>query len=251
MTNVRIITPIISAGFRDGAPFASAAPVGCRLSSVFLTNGPASIESAIDEVLAAPGVVDAAQQAQSDGVDAAIVDCMLDPGVEAAREAVDIPIIGCGESALQAAASIGPFCIVTVLDRQARAFRVLAARHGLADRLTSVRGIGVSVLDIEHDREASIVATIRECQQAFGRDGARAVVFGCTGMLGFAVPVAEALGISIDSVIDPLPHAIAIAHEAASAGHMTDKTLYPFPDAKAVAGFSAWRNLSEQLKVKP
>ncbi len=251
MTNIRIITPIISTGFRDDTPLVGAIPVGCNLSSVFLTNGPASVESAVDEVLAAPGVVDAALTAQADGIEAVIIDCMLDPGLDAAREAVDIPVLGCGEAGLKAAAAFGKFSVVTVLDRQARAFRDLAARHGLAENLVSVRGIGVTVLDLERDRKASVEATIRESRRAAQEDGARAIVFGCTGMLGFADSVSDSLGDEIDQVVDPLPHAIALAHAAAAAGEKTDKSLYPRPDAKKVVGFSGWVSLSDQLKGRP
>ncbi len=251
MTKIRIITPIISAGFRDDAPLATAVPEGCQLSSVFLENGPESVESAIDEVLAAPGVVDAALTAQADGMDAVIVDCMLDPGLDAAREAVDILVIGCGEAGLKAAAEFGNFSVVTVLDRQTRAFRELATRHGLADKLVSVRGIGVTVLDLERDRAGSVAATIRECRRAAREDGARAIVFGCTGMLGFAVAVADALGDQIDCVVDPLPHAVSLAHNAAAAGEKTDKSLYPRPDKKDFRGFSKWTALSDQLKGRP
>lgn len=250
MSNVRVITPIISAGFRDDSPLLAAVPDGCILSSVFLDKGPASVESAVDEVLAAPGVVDAALRAEAENIDALVIDCMLDPGLDAAREAVSIPVIGCGEAGLTAAAKSGRLSVVTVLDRQARAFRDLAARHGLADQLVSVRGIGVSVLELEKDREESIAATIMEARKAALEDGARAILFGCTGMLGFAAPVAEALGDLIDQVIDPLPHAIAVAHAAAMANEKTDKTLYPTPEPKDIRGFSDWVALSAHMKGK-
>lgn len=250
MSNVRVITPIISAGFRDDSPLLAAVPDGCTLSSVFLDKGPASVESAVDEVLAAPGVVDAALRAEAENIDALVIDCMLDPGLDAAREAVSIPVIGCGEAGLTAAAKSGRFSVITVLDRQARAFRDLAARHGLADQLASVRGIGVSVLDLERDRDNAIAATIREARKAVLEDGARAVVFGCTGMLGFGVPVAEDLGNLIDQVIDPLPLAIAVAHAAVMASEKTDKGLYPTPEAKDIRGFSGWGALSAHLKGK-
>ncbi len=247
MTSIRVITPIVSVGFRDDTPLENAVPAGCELTSTFLQNGPASVESAIDEVLAAPGVVDAALTAEVDGIDAVVIDCMLDPGLDAAREAVAIPVIGCGEAGLKAAAEAGPFSIVTVLDRQARAFRELATGHGLGDRLMSVRGIGVSVLGLEQDRAGSIAATIRECRRAVEEDGARAVVFGCTGMLGFADPVRDALGGRIGQVIDPLPHAVARAHQAVLAGVKTDKALYPYPDPKPARGFAAWAALSRRM----
>jgi len=250
MTKIRIITPIITTGFRNNVPLATAAPMGCDLSFAFLTNGPASIESSIDEVLAAPGVIDAALKAQADGMDAVIIDCMLDPGLDAAREAVEIPVIGCGEASLREASKFGRFSVLTVLDRQKRAFRKQAACHGLSDQLASVRGIGIPVLDLERDREASIDATIRESRGAVNDDGARVIIFGCTGMLGFAEPVYQALGPEIDLVIDPLPHAIAVAHAAVSENDKTDKLLYPRPDPKPVLGFSSWISLSNVLGDK-
>ena len=110
---LRIVTPILSSGFRDEAPLQENVPAGCEISQVFLRNGPASVESAVDEVLAAPGVVDAACQAEVERIDALIIDCMLDPGLDAAREVAEVPVIGCGESGMRAAAAIGAFSVVT------------------------------------------------------------------------------------------------------------------------------------------
>ncbi len=249
-THVRIVTPIISAGFRDDTPLLAAMPDNCQVSSVFLENGPGSVESAVDEALAAPGVIDAALQAEREGVDAVVIDCMLDPGLDAARESVSIPVIGCGEASMSTAAKAGAFSVVTVLDRQARAFRELARRYGLSDHLCSVRGIGVPVLALESARESSIAATIAEAKAAVQEDGAAAIVFGCTGMLGFAPPVAIALGRTL-SVIDPLPHATLKAHEAVLAGEHTDKAIYPSPEPKRVAGFSSWRALDAMMRGEP
>ena len=121
------------------------------MTNAQIRQGPASIESAVDEVLAAPGVVDAAIMAEADGAQAVVIDCMLDPGLDAAREAVSIPVIGCGEAAMRAAGA--PFAVVTVLQRQERAFADLARKYGLADRMTGTIGIGVPVLALETDRE--------------------------------------------------------------------------------------------------
>ena len=251
MTRLRVITPIISRGFRDEAPLRDCVPGGCTLTQAFLENGPASVESAVDEVLAGPGVIDAALQAEAEGIDAVVIDCMLDPALDAAREAVSIPVTGCGEAGMVAAGASGAFSVVTVLQRQERDFRGLAARYGLSDALVSVRGIGVSVLDLERDREGAIAAAIRESRRAIEEDHARAIVFGCTGMLGFDRPVAGVLGLTGDRVIDPLPHAIRVAHEAASAGRKTDKSVYPRPEAKAIRGFDAWPRLRDTMVREP
>lgn len=240
---VHIITPIISEGFRDDGALIREIGAECRLTSTYLDKGPASVESAVDEMLAAPGVVDAAILAEERGADALVIDCMLDPGIEATREAVSIPVIGAGEAGLTAAAHKGRFAIVTVLDRQAPMFRALATRLGLADALASVRGIGVPVLELDTDRAASIEKTTAACEAAFAKDDATAIVFGCTGMLGFAKPVAEALGLSPDLVIDPLPNAVRAAMRAAASGAMER----PAPERKKVLGFEEWRSLNRLL----
>ncbi len=248
MTKLRVITPIISRGFRDEDPLRAAVPEGCTLSHVFLDHGPASVESAVDEVLAGPGVINAALTAEAERIEAIVIDCMLDPALDAAREVVAIPVFGCGEVGLLAAAEHpGTFSIVTVLQRQERDFRALAARYGVGEKLASVRGINVSVLDLERDRETAVAATIREARLAAEEDGATAIVFGCTGMLGFDAPVATAMGWSADRVIDPLPLAIRTANAAVSAGQGTDKTRFPAPDPKEIRGFDAWPLLTATM----
>lgn len=242
--HVHVLTPLISQDFRNASALHSILGGICRLSSSCLDKGPASVESAVDEVLAAPGVVDAAIRAERDGADAIVIDCMLDPGIDAAREVVSIPVIGAGEAGLAAAARMGRFSVVTVLDRQAPMFHALARRHGLANQLVSVRGIGVPVLALEQDRAGSIAKTTPECAAAMSQDGAQAVVFGCTGMLGFAEPVATALELPHGQIIDPLPHAVRIAIETVKTG----TPPMPAPARKQTAGFDAWADLAAMMR---
>ena len=152
-------------------------------------------------------------------------------------------MIGAGEAGLSAAAAHGRFSVVTVLDRQAPMFRALAGRLGVADRLVSVRGIGVPLLVLEEDRAASIDRTRSACAAAISGDGAQAVVFGCTGMRGFAAPVAAALDLAPGRVIDPLPNAVRAAIAAAETG----TAPVPAPERKPVAGFEARAELSAAM----
>ena len=242
MSWVHVVTPIVTEGFRlVDLP----APPGCKVTSARIAQGPASIESAVDEVLAAPGVVDAAISAEADGAKAVVIDCMLDPGLEAAREAVSIPVIGCGEAAMRAANA--PFAVVTVLQRQERAFADLARKYGLSDQMTGTIGIGIPVLALEADRESAIAATIQGSKAAIA-NGAEIIIFGCTGMLGLAEEVSAALGGA--RVIDPLPNATNVAHAEAQNEQGTDKSVYPAPEAKPVSGFAAWSALDALMKGK-
>lgn len=237
---VHVVTPIVTEGFRVAD---LPAPPGCKVTNEQIAQGPASIESAVDEVLAAPGVVDAAIKAEADGAKAVVIDCMLDPGLDAARETVSIPVIGCGEAAMRAAGA--PFAVVTVLQRQERAFGDLARKYGLAEAITGTVGIGIPVLALETERENAIAATIQGSKTAIA-GGAEVIIFGCTGMLGFAEEVSAALGGA--RVIDPLPNAINVAHVEARNERGTDKSVYPSPEAKPVSGFAAWSALDALMK---
>jgi allantoin racemase len=248
MTTICVITPVVTESYRNAAELQVMAPEGCEITVMTLAYGPASVESCVDEVLAGPGVVDAACRAQSNGCDAVVIDCMLDPALEAAREAVTIPVIGAGESGLMAAAVFGAFSVVTVLQRQESAFQRLARQYGLSAKLVSVRGINVPVLELERGRETSIIATVRESKTAKSTDGAQAIVFGCTGMLGYDHPTSQALGWSKNRVIDPLMNAIETAFAAVMANGSTDKGKHPFPERKKVLGFGNWKDLDELMR---
>ena len=117
----------------------------------------------------------------------------------------------------------------------------------MGDSLRNVRSIGVPVLALEQDAEHAFAATEKEAREAIVQDGALAVVFGCTGMLGFGEKLAAALDHAVE-VVDPLPLAIRKAHETVRRGEATDKHLYPAPERKRVAGFEEWSALSSALR---
>ena len=76
--------------------------------------------------------------------------------------------------------------------------------------------------------------------------GATSVIFGCTGMLGFADEISSALaGLK---VIDPLPNAITAAHGAIQSSQTTNKAVYPYPDPKPIVGFREWAALDAFMR---
>ena len=65
--------------------------------------------------LNALAMVDKVIQAEKDDYDVAIIGCALDPGLEVARSAVDIPVVGLGEASLLVSQMVGKrFAVVTV-----------------------------------------------------------------------------------------------------------------------------------------
>ena len=68
-------------------------------------HGPVSIESAYDEALATPPVLELVRQANQEGYDAIVLACFSDPGLDAAKELSDVPVLGIEETTLAITAS--------------------------------------------------------------------------------------------------------------------------------------------------
>ena len=239
---IRVVIPSITEEFEALGleQYSPGARPDTEISVALLDKGPASIESRYDEMVAVPDVVRKAVEAEKDGVDAVIIDCMADPGLEAAREMVSIPVIGPGETAMHVAAMLAHrFSVVTVLDSAAPMFDRHAARTGVAERLASVRAVNIPVLELG-DTERVIKALIEQSAMAVTDDGAHLIVFGCTGMIGLAGDVKkglEHLGIAGVPVIDPAILAVKVAEAVVDMGLSHSKRTYPLPPEKEIVGY--------------
>jgi len=80
---------------------------GTEIEADQIEEGPAAIESEVDGLVAAPHILKLVKKAEAEGFDAAIIWCGGDPALEAAREIVDIPVIGPGESMRLLASILG------------------------------------------------------------------------------------------------------------------------------------------------
>jgi allantoin racemase len=239
-----VIAPVILEGKTPPSvlAFAPAARPGCEVEVVFLDRGPASIESEFEEAMAVPDTIAKAVLAEDGGADAVVIDCMLDPGLDAVREKVKIPVIGPAQTSMHLAAMLGDrFSIITVVERLVAPFRKRARLYGVIDRLASVRSIDVSVLELESDRGATIQPLIKEALAAIEVDGADVLIFGCTGMSGMAAAVQEGLqanGHADIPVIDPGITALKLAELMVDLQLAQSKQTYPSPPSKVLIGYN-------------
>lgn len=211
------------------------------VEKVTVQTGPATIESEFDEALAAPDTIARICEAERDGCDAVVVSCFADPGVKGAREVVDIPVLGPGESSMHLATILGEcFSVLTVLESAVPAVRNHARLFGVMDRLASVRSVEIPVLELHQDAAKITAALIEEGVQAVRQDGAHVLVLGCTGMTGLAQEVEMGLarhGIENVPVLDPLECAIKLAEALVNLGVTHSKRTYPYPPAKEIIGY--------------
>lgn len=237
---IELIVPITTTGFREASVLDGLLGPQVQVTQSQISQGPASIECDLDEALAAPGVAAAAIEAERSGADAVVIDCMGDPGMDAARELVDIPVLGPCLTAMHAASMLAHrFSVVTVMDRLIPSFERKAAVYGLTT-MASCRSVEVPVLDLEGNREQSIGRLTQESILAIEEDGAHAIVFGCTGMLGWAedleARLAEA-GYPGVPVLDPIPLALRTAAALVGSELTHSKRTHPHPPAKPRPGW--------------
>jgi allantoin racemase len=233
---IRIVVPIISSVFNDelrkeAAQFKAPDTV---VDVVNIDRGPASIESHYDEVVASGPIVDAVVEAEKDGADGVFIDCFGDPGVDAARELVDIPVVGGFQPAALAAMLLARrWSVVTVLKNVLPMIGDLARKMGVGGSLASVRDIHTPVLELQ-DKKLLHERLLREIGKAVEHDGAEAVVLGCTGMMGLARSLAESMakkGLPVP-VVDPTAAAIGFLELLARGGLSQSRLAYMRPPDK-------------------
>lgn len=197
-----------------------------------IESGPSSIESAYEEYLSVPGTVERAIQAEKDDFDGMILGCFGDPGLEALREMVNIPVVGPGETAMHVASMLGrKFSIVTVLDSVVPSLERLAKMIGLDRSLASVRAVNIPVLELRHNIESTTARMTEASQRAIMEDSADVIVLGCMSMAFMEVSemMKKVLGIP---VVNPALVSLKVLEGLVQAGLAQSKRAYRFPPKK-------------------
>jgi len=241
-----VIVPVVAGtrtvGWLDTTSegYCSAARLSDNVEVSVIEEGPSQLITPYHKAMAVPGLLRLARQAERSGANAILIDCMDDPGLDAAREALDIPVIGPMQASAFLAASIARKVSIigtdsVTLDLLEDAFN----ESGLGGNLSSVRGIGLSPEEIENHRDQAREAMVREARLAILEDGAHAILPGCTDMIGMAKSVREELlleGLDVP-VIEPAAAAVAIAEMVCDLGLSHSKRTWPKPPIKSLPGY--------------
>jgi allantoin racemase len=196
---------------------------GTTLEIQSIREGPETIEQDLDDLAAGPAILQEVRRAESEGADAVVVDCALDPALSGLREAVTIPVIGAGQAAFALALVLGDsFSIISPLRSLAPAYRRRVREYGFDSRLVSIRTIDFPIMDLLSPEAAE--AFVAAGRAAVAEDGADVLVLGCTGMS----PVIPALQARLPvPLVDPAAAAIATAEMAVRLGLSHSKRSYP------------------------
>jgi allantoin racemase len=235
--HVTVITPILVEGLIDEEQYKNLGGNGLTVSGVSLPFGPRSIESRVDDAFAVPAMIAAAQQAQKDGADALVIDCMDDPGLGALREMVDIPVLGVAQTCMAISTSLAhSFGIVTVIS--GGVFRDLVALYGYDRQFAGCLWVDVPVLEL-HERMDTVNDEVAQLALRLVREGAASIILGCTGFVGCAAVIRKTLraeGFEVP-VLDPLPTTVSFATTLVKHGLSHSRVSFPKWDAKTYQGY--------------
>jgi len=202
-----LIVPIITKTFIDEENsrerFGKYVRPDTEVDVVYIEYGPASIESRYDEALAIPFVVKKAEWAEANEYDAVVVSCMNDPGVEAAKEVLKIPVVGPREAAWNIANVLGK-------------------------NLSWISAKGITVLELAQDPEKTYNALLKDGKRAM-EEGADVLILRCTGMTGTAKRLTEELG---TPVLEGEGLALALAQMFVDVGLAHSKLAFRYPPKK-------------------
>ncbi|MCX8189186.1 MAG: aspartate/glutamate racemase family protein [Nitrososphaeria archaeon] len=193
-----------------------------------LESGPISIESAVEEDIAAGEVLKTILRLQ-DYYDAIVLGCAGDPGLRAARELSKIPIVGPAEASIAFSFLIGDrYGVIVPLTRDVPTFRALIAKYGFEKRLASIVPLNVPVLDLGKDISLIKAKLIKACDKAI-EEGAEVVVLGCMSLAFILADelVKESVQVPI---LNPAKISLRVAEMLAyfSMGH--SRLSYPIAD---------------------
>lgn len=180
---ILVLNPNTTASMTEkiGAAARRAALPGTEIVAVNPASGPASIEGYYDEAMSLAGLLQVIRDKPD--VDAVVIACFDDTGLDAARCLTDKPVVGIGEAAYHMASMIAnKFSVVTTLARSVPALEHNLHRYGLSARCARVRSSEVAVLDLEHPGSNASARISEEIDRAIAEDRAEAIVLGCAGM---------------------------------------------------------------------
>lgn len=170
-------------------------------------------------------------------VDAAIIAAFGDPGLFAARELFDIPVIGLAEAAMLSACMAGRrFGIVTFAPALGPWFEECVRAHGLWERCAGIRTLDGPFRQISEVGTEKEELLVELAKRAVEENGADVLVFAGAPLSGLAERVADRIPVPvIDQVVAAVKQAEALLSlrlRKATAG------TFRRPDAKPTTGLA-------------
>lgn len=168
------------------------------------------------------------QEAELEGMDAAVLDCMGDPGLASARRLVSIPVVGPAMASCHLALCLGANFSIVAMEEDVSLMKDVSARYGLDEALISVRVMGITLEELAYGSEPGFEAFVTAALQAVTEDGAHVIISGCKATVGLSNRVAirlADLGHPVP-VLEPTEIALKMAENLVEMGLAHSKRSY-------------------------
>lgn len=161
-------------------------------------DGPPAIQGPEDGDAAVPGLLAMLPRARAEGVDAIVIACFDDTGLDRMRAAAHCPVLGLGQAACASAAMLGlRYAVVTTLEVSVPVIAGNIRAAGLGALCASVRASGIPVLEVEAGGPQVVARLAATACAARDGDAAEAIVLGCAGMAGLKADITRASGLPV------------------------------------------------------
>lgn len=220
---IQVINPNTSLAMTEtiGAAARAVAAGNTEILAVCPTQGVPSIEGHFDEAIAAISVLEQIKIGREQGVCGHVIACFGDPGLLAARELAQGPVVGIAEAAMHMATLVATrFSIVTTLPRTLIIARHLLQQYGFEHHCAALHAIDLPVLSLEDGSGLAQEKVRQRCIQSIRQDGCGAIVLGCGGMADLAQSLTRELGVP---VIDGVTAAVKMVESLVALGLNTSK----------------------------
>ena len=179
---------------------------GPEIVCVSLTQGPFGIESQADvESVKLPlrNMV-----SEHKDIDAFVIACYSDPGLQVCREATDRPVFGIQECGVLVAMAQGDrFGVIALQERSIRRHLLYLRQMGVMGRFAKERAANLSVAECASGKK-TFDKLFTVAQQLRDEDQADTIILGCAGMASHRSSLESRIGLP---VIDPVQAAVSMA----------------------------------------
>jgi allantoin racemase len=154
-------------------------------------------------------------------VDAVIIAAFGDPGLKAAREQFNLPIVGMAQASIMTAALLGEqFSIVTFTPLMSRWYVDSVEDSGLSGKFLGVRTPDANKLDAFAEQSTMETELLRLVNQSVSEDRADVVILGGAPLAGMASKMQSQVNALL---LDPISSAVVLAESLVK---VSDKSAF-------------------------
>jgi allantoin racemase len=187
-----------------------AASAGTELVPVTTKGGTRNIDSAFADYLSGAYMIRTCLDAvATHRPDAVVLAGFGRVGLDALREALEVPIVSIAEASMAIACLLGHrFTTLTMLRQFIPYQQDLVRVFGFEAKCASVRAINVNVEECVTDRARTLAELTEQIRRVVAEDHAEVVILACAGLCGYDAELSRLAGIP---VLDPVAVGVKVA----------------------------------------